>query len=87
MDACGVQKTMRIGIVGGGLSGLTCGILLQRAGWRVEVFDKGQIGSLKVCGEYLSLEVLPIIENLGIYIDFSRQPIIDKLTCHTRKNF
>ena len=72
---------MRVGIVGAGLAGLTCGIRLRLAGAEVEIFDKQRIPGLKVCGEYLSLEVLPLMEQVGIDLNLSLHPLIDRLTC------
>jgi flavin-dependent dehydrogenase len=72
---------MNIGIIGGGLAGLTTGISLLLEGYSCTIFEKNSIPTLKVCGEYLSLEVLPLIEKLGIKIEFLNLPFIDRLTC------
>lgn len=72
---------MTVGIVGGGLAGLACGIRLRLGGAPVTVFEKGRVPALKVCGEYLSLEVLPLLERLGIPLNPSEHPLIDRLTC------
>ena len=74
---------MSIVIVGAGLAGLSCGIELLQAGREVTLLDKGQVPTLKVCGEYLSLEALPILEQLGVRLDYSRHPMIDFLAAQT----
>lgn len=52
-------------IVGGGLAGLTSAIHLSRAGLHVTVIEKNQYPRHKVCGEYISNEVLPYLQWLG----------------------
>ena len=71
---------MRVGIVGAGLAGLSCGIKLRFLGVDVDIYDKQFIPTLKVCGEYVSLEVLPLIEKLGIDININSLPFLDTLT-------
>ncbi|OYQ38298.1 FAD-dependent oxidoreductase [Flavobacterium cyanobacteriorum] len=53
-------------IIGGGLAGLVCGIHLAKAGIPVTLFEKAPYPRHKVCGEYISNEVLPYLEWLGI---------------------
>lgn len=52
-------------IVGGGLAGLTAALHLLRAGLRVIVIEKYPFPRHKVCGEYISNEVLPYLQWLG----------------------
>lgn len=52
-------------IVGGGLAGLTAALHLLRAGLRVIVIEKAPFPRHKVCGEYISNEVLPYLRWLG----------------------
>ncbi|MFY0256330.1 NAD(P)/FAD-dependent oxidoreductase [Chitinophaga sp. 30R24] len=52
-------------IIGGGLSGLTSAIHLSKAGLQVTVIEKNQYPAHKVCGEYVSNEVLPYLQSLG----------------------
>ena len=54
-------------IVGGGLAGLVNAIHLSKAGLKVLVIEKNDFPKHKVCGEYISREVLPYLESLGIY--------------------
>jgi flavin-dependent dehydrogenase len=52
-------------IIGGGLAGLVCSIELSRAGRRVVVLEKKAYPFHKVCGEYVSHEVLGYLQSLG----------------------
>lgn len=54
-------------IAGGGLAGLTAAIHLSKAGFKVTVFEKNPYPHHKVCGEYISNEVVPYLRELGIY--------------------
>lgn len=60
-----MQPVRDVLIVGGGLAGLTSAIHLSRAGLRVTVVEKHQYPAHKVCGEYISNEVLPYLQWLG----------------------
>lgn len=53
-------------IAGGGLAGLTCAIHLSKVGIPVTLIDKNDFPKHKVCGEYISNEVLPYFNWLGI---------------------
>jgi flavin-dependent dehydrogenase len=53
-------------IVGGGLAGLFNALLLNRAGLQVTVIEKKSYPFHRVCGEYISNEVLPFLQELGI---------------------
>ena len=54
-------------IAGGGLAGLVNAIQLARAGLQVVLVEKKQYPFHKVCGEYISNEVLPFLHSMGIY--------------------
>ncbi|RRQ48412.1 NAD(P)/FAD-dependent oxidoreductase [Maribacter algicola] len=56
----------QIGIVGGGLAGLTAAMALSRHGYDIAVFETVPYPHHKVCGEYLSNEIIPYLEALGI---------------------
>ena len=56
-------------IIGGGLAGLTAGIHLAQQHLRVVLLEKHLYPQHKVCGEYLSNEVLPYLQQLGIDVD------------------
>ncbi|MVM29700.1 FAD-dependent oxidoreductase [Spirosoma sp. HMF4905] len=56
-------------IIGGGLAGLTAGIHLAQENLRVILIEKQAYPQHKVCGEYVSNEVLPYLQQLGISVD------------------
>jgi len=53
-------------IVGGGLAGLTAAIHLSKLGYSITLIEKNCYPKHKVCGEYISNEVLPYLDWLGI---------------------
>ncbi len=53
-------------IAGGGLAGLAAGIHLAKHGRTVVIIEKLSYPAHKVCGEYLSNEILPYLEWLGV---------------------
>ncbi|MBW8362149.1 MAG: NAD(P)/FAD-dependent oxidoreductase [Kaistella sp.] len=55
-------------IIGGGLAGLTSAIHLSKMGIPVIVIEKNQYPKHKVCGEYISNEVLPYFKWLNFDI-------------------
>jgi len=61
-----VKERKRITIIGGGIAGLTAAIHLAAADCSVQLIEKSSYPKHKVCGEYLSNEVLPYIAHLGI---------------------
>ncbi len=54
-------------IIGGGLAGLVNAVHLSKAGLKVLVLEKNEYPKHKVCGEYISKEVLPYLEHLDIH--------------------
>lgn len=55
-----------IAILGGGLAGLTAALHLSKSNFNILLFEKNSYPHHKVCGEYLSNEVLPYFKSLGI---------------------
>lgn len=53
-------------IIGGGLAGLTAGIHLSQQHLSVLLIEKNTYPQHKVCGEYVSNEVLPYLHQLGV---------------------
>jgi flavin-dependent dehydrogenase len=56
-------------VVGGGLAGLFNAILLNRAGLQVTVIEKKSYPMHRVCGEYISNEVIPFLSKLDIDLE------------------
>jgi flavin-dependent dehydrogenase len=56
-------------VVGGGLAGLFNAILLNRAGLKVTVIEKKTYPMHRVCGEYISNEIIPFLHTLDINLD------------------
>lgn len=56
------KQSATIFIVGGGLSGLTCALHLLKEGFEVTLIEKNEYPHHKVCGEYISNEVLPYLQ-------------------------
>ena len=60
------KKEFDIIIVGGGLAGLTSAIHISKFKKRVLLIEKNEYPKHKVCGEYISNEVLPYLNSLDI---------------------
>lgn len=71
-------------ILGGGLAGLTAAIHLSKLGLLVTVIEKNSYPKHKVCGEYISNEVLPYFKWLGIDLDKLKPTSINKLQFSTQ---
>ncbi|MEL6812796.1 MAG: NAD(P)/FAD-dependent oxidoreductase [Bacteroidota bacterium] len=61
-----VRKKYDIIIVGGGLAGLTCALHLSKHRLKILLIEKHQYPNHKVCGEYISNEVMPYLRGLGV---------------------
>jgi flavin-dependent dehydrogenase len=68
----------QIAIIGGGLAGLTAAIQLTKKGKSVILFEKNTYPKHKVCGEFISNEVLHYIEELGLDIELLQPTHINK---------
>lgn len=73
-------------IVGGGLAGLTSAIHLSKFGVNVLVIEKNAYPKHKVCGEYISNEVLPYLNYLGLDPFILGAKKIDRFLLSTKKN-
>ena len=56
-------------VVGGGLAGLTSALFLAQQGIQVLLIEKKTYPFHRVCGEYVSNEVLPYLKSLGADLD------------------
>ncbi|MEO9482549.1 MAG: NAD(P)/FAD-dependent oxidoreductase [Ekhidna sp.] len=54
-------------VIGGGLAGLVNAILLKRAGLSVTLFEEKKYPFHRVCGEYISNEVVPFLKKNDLY--------------------
>ncbi|MDB5119257.1 MAG: FAD-binding protein [Sphingobacteriales bacterium] len=62
------QNQPDIIIIGGGLAGLFNALLLNKAGYSVTLIEKKAYPFHRVCGEYVSNEVLPFFKSLNINV-------------------
>ena len=76
-------KDYQVIIVGGGLAGLTAALELARSGIDVMVVEKATYPRHKVCGEYVSREVIPYLNKLGVVIETDVS--IDQFVLTTQK--
>jgi hypothetical protein len=80
-----MEKVESVIIVGGGLSGLTSAIHLSKIGLSVILIEKNEFPKHKVCGEYISNEVLPYLKWLGLTISQLSPTDINQLQFSTGK--
>ncbi|TCD15851.1 NAD(P)/FAD-dependent oxidoreductase [Pedobacter psychrodurus] len=74
-----MQAETEILIIGGGLAGLTAALHLNKLGLNVTLIEKDTYPHHKVCGEYISNEVLPYFEWLGLTIENMKPTLISDL--------
>ncbi|MGY5849399.1 NAD(P)/FAD-dependent oxidoreductase [Salegentibacter sp. F14] len=66
-------------VIGGGIAGLTLATHLSQKGVPVLLFEKEVYPKHKVCGEYISREILPYLKSLGIDLLELNPPHINEL--------
>jgi flavin-dependent dehydrogenase len=66
-------------VIGGGLAGLTSSILLARNGCKVLLIEKKTYPFHRVCGEYISNEVLDFLKREKLYPELWELPMISQL--------
>ncbi len=74
-----MQPEYDIGIIGGGLAGLSLSILAADAGYKVVLYEKEGYPFHKVCGEYISLESHDFLQRLGLPLYDWNLPVIKNL--------
>lgn len=72
-------------VIGGGLAGLTNAVHLSKAGLKVLLLEKNEYPKHKVCGEYISNEVLSYLEYLDIHPFRAGAIAIDNFLLSTTK--
>jgi flavin-dependent dehydrogenase len=60
----------RVRIAGAGLAGSAAAIAARRAGAAVRMWDPARIPKHKVCGEFLTPEIAPVLRELGLWEPF-----------------
>ena len=78
--------TYDVAIIGGGLAGLTSALHLSKCNKRVLLIEKNAYPKHKVCGEYISNEVLPYLNSRGIDPVKEGAKEIDQLELSTVKS-
>lgn len=73
------MKKTEVLIIGGGLAGLSSAIHLSKLGLQVRLIEKNEYPKHKVCGEYISNEVLPYFQWLDLNIEDLHPSTIKKL--------
>ncbi|PWA08956.1 NAD(P)/FAD-dependent oxidoreductase [Flavobacterium laiguense] len=74
-----MKNNRAITIIGGGLAGLTAAIHLSKIGLKVVLIEKNEYPKHKVCGEYISNEVVPYFDWLSLAISELKPTSITKL--------
>lgn len=71
-------------IIGGGLAGLSSAIHLSKQGLPVTLIEKSRYPRHKVCGEYISNEIVPYLSWLGVDINQLHPTTISKFEITTQ---
>src|SRR5690349_16579169 len=66
-------------IIGGGIAGLTTAVRLAAEGLDVSLVEKKSYPYHKVCGEYVSNEVIPYLKSLGLSPEELQPSLIGRL--------
>ena len=80
------QAVYDVVIIGGGLAGLSAAIHLRKHDFQVLLIEKNEYPKHKVCGEYISNEVLPYLDYLGIDVFALGAKKITKFELSSSKN-
>ena len=74
-------------IVGGGLAGLCSALHLCKLNKKVLLIEKNKYPFHKVCGEYISNEIIPYLEWLGVTVDDLNAEQIHNLSLSTERGY
>ena len=80
-----MERASDIIIIGAGLAGLTAAIHLSKIGYQVVIIDNHDFPKHKVCGEYISNEILPYFDWLGLDVTTLKPTKIDQIILSTVK--
>lgn len=78
-----MKEQKQVTVLGGGLAGLTAAIHLSKYGFKVCVIEKDAYPRHKVCGEYISAEILPYLKSLELDLEELSPEHISKLIYST----
>ncbi|WP_091266271.1 NAD(P)/FAD-dependent oxidoreductase [Gillisia sp. Hel1_33_143] len=78
-----MKEQKKVTVLGGGLAGLTAAIHLSKYGFEVCVIEKEAYPRHKVCGEYISAEILPYLKSLELDLEELSPEHISKLIYST----
>jgi len=81
-----MKPESEIFIIGGGLAGLTAAIHLKQSGLNVTLIEKQNYPHHKVCGEYISKEVVPYLNWLNLNLTDLSPTLITYLQFTSRSN-
>lgn len=70
------ETEIDVAVIGGGLAGLISSTLLAKAGREVLLVEKKTYPFHRVCGEYISKEVVGFLKREGLFPDFVNTPDI-----------
>lgn len=68
-----------VGVIGGGLAGLSLAIQCANRGYKVILYEKENYPQHKVCGEYISNESKSFLDHIGAALPYTALPAFDKL--------
>ncbi|XLS30470.1 NAD(P)/FAD-dependent oxidoreductase [Flavobacteriaceae bacterium M23B6Z8] len=72
-------------IIGGGLAGLTAALHVSKANYKVLLIEKYSYPNHKVCGEYVSKEIIPYLNRLDVSLEKAGAVSIDKFMLSTKE--
>ena len=80
-----MKETNDVVVIGGGLAGLVSAGILATKGYSVSLLEKGSYPRNKVCGEFMSIESEPAIQQMGVSLSDLSPIKIDRFTLSNYK--